>query len=215
MGDIYLAEQSSPTTPASGNGILWADSTSPQMFTKDDAGRVWGQSFNAAVAAQGAGFSSDTYVTNSDILIPSFGFQTKTGFTWRISASKTAAGVATPAYAIRIGANRTTADTARLTLTGPAQTAVADIGTLIIMVTVRTVSATGVIQGTAWWEHRGTAASTTVGGVGFANDATGHVEGSSAGFDDSALGGSYIGLSIDGGASAAWTLTQCRVEALW
>lgn len=215
MGDVYLSEQSKPNTPASGNGILWADSTSPQMFTLDDAGRVWGRSHNAAVTAQGAGFATDTYVTNSDILIPSFGLQVKTILTWTLSASKTAAGTATPAYAIRIGANRTTGDTAHLTLTGPAQTAVADIGTLTIMVTVRTVAASGVIQGTAWWSHRGTAANTTTGGVGFANDATGHVEGTSAGFDNSALGSSYIGLSIDGGTSAAWTITQVHAEAAW
>lgn len=214
MGRVRAAEQSAPSTPSSGYGTIWPDGTSPQWFTKDDAGRVWGQSFNAAVASQGAGFSSDTYVTNSDILIPSFGFQAKTGFTWRVSASKTAAGAATPIYSIRIGSNRTTADTARLQLTGPAQTAVADIGTLFIMVTVRTVAASGVIQGTAWWAHRGTAASSTIG-TGFANDGTGHVEGTSAGFDNSALGGSYVGLSIDGGASAAWTLTQVRAEALW
>ena len=215
MGDIYLAEQAQPSTPAAGNGLIWADSTSPQFYSRDDAGRVWGRSHNAAVAAQGAGFAADTYVTNSDILIPSFSMQARTFVQWKISASKTAAGVATPAYAIRIGTARTTADTARLTLTGPAQTAVADIGTLYIMLTVRTVAAAGVIQGTAWWVHRGTAASTTVGGTGFANDSTGHVEGTSAGFDNSALGGSYVGLSINGGAAAAWTLTQVRAEADW
>lgn len=215
MGRARFAEQSKPSTPSSGYGVAWPDSTSPQWFTLDDAGRVWGRSHNAAIAAQGAGFSSDTYVTNSDILIPSFGFQAKTVFHWMISASKSAAGTATPVYSLRIGTNRSTADTARLQLTGPAQTAIADIGTLHILVTVRTVAASGVIQGTAWWDHRGTAASTTVGGVGFANDGTGHVEGTSAGFDNSALGASYIGLSIDGGASAAWTLTQVFAEAIW
>ena len=215
MAKQTISEQSYPSTPSSGYGSIWPDSTAPQWFTKDDAGRAWGRSFNAAVASQGAGFATDTYVTNSDILIPSFGLQAKTSITWRLSASKTAAGTATPVYNIRIGAARTTADTARLTLTGPAQTAVADIGTLYITVTVRTVAASGVIQGTAWWVHRGTAASTTVSGVGFANDTTGHVEGTSAGFDNSALGGSYVGLSIDGGASAAWTLTQVRAEVDW
>ncbi len=83
------------------------------------------------------------------------------------------------------------------------------------MLTVRTVAAAGVIQGTAYWTHRGTAASTTVSGVGFANDVTGHVEGTSAGFDNSALGGSYVGLSMDGGASAAWTVTQAVARADW
>ncbi len=208
MARLRLAEQSKPGTPAAGYSTTWPDSTSPQWFTIDDAGRVWGRSFNAATAAQGAGFSSDTYVTNSDILIPSFGFQAKTVFVWTVSASKTAASTATPVYSIRIGANRTTGDTARLAITGPAQTAAADVGELTILVTVRSVGASGVIQGSTFWRHNGAA-------VGFCNNDAGAVEATSSGFDNSALGGQYIGLSINGGASAAWTLTQVRAEADW
>lgn len=215
MARARFVEQNVPATPASGFGVIWPDASSPQWFTKDDAGRSWGRSHVASIAAQGAGFATDTYVTGSGILVPSFSVQAQTTIVWSLSASKTAAGVATPIYSVRIGTARTTADTARLTLTGPAQTAVADIGTLTVWVTVRSVGASGVIQGTAWWSHRGTAANTTTGGVGFANDATGHVEGTSAGFDNSALSGSYFGLSIDGGASAAWTVTQVRAEANW
>jgi hypothetical protein len=208
MADICLAEQTKPSTPASGNGVMWPDSTSPQWFTIDDAGRVWGRSFNAAVAAQGAGFATDTYVTNSDILIPSFGLQAKTLIRWTISASKTAAGVATPIYSVRIGSARTTADTARLAITGPAQTAAADSAVIQILLAVRTVAATGVIQGTVSMDHN-------LAATGFATDASSIVVGTSAGFDNSALGGSYIGLSIDGGASAAWTITQVTAEAAW
>ena len=191
------------------------DSTAKILCLKDDTGRVSGYSFNSAVAAQGAGFAVDTYLTNSDILIPSFGVQAKTQFLWTLSASKSGAGTAQPVYSIRIGALRTVVDTARLTLTGPAQTAIADIGTLCIMCTVRSVGGAGVIQGTAYWTHRGTAANTTTSGTGFANDSTGHVEGSGAGFDNQNLGGSYIGLSINGGTSASWTVTQAQAEAVW
>lgn len=215
MGKIFLAEESVPSTPSSGNGRIFIDSVASILCHKDDAGIVHGWSGNAAIAAQGAGFASDTYVTNSGILIPSFGLQAKTRLQWRLSASKTGAGVAQPAYAIRFGANQSTADTARLTLTGPAQTAIADIGTLNIIVTVRSIGAAGVIQGTAWWEHRGTAANTTTSGTGFANDTTGHVEGTSAGFDMTALAGQFVGLSINGGGSASWTVTQAWADADW
>lgn len=187
---------------------MWADSTSPQWFSCDDAGRYWGRSHNAAIAAQGAGFSADTYVTNSDILVPSFGVQAKTVIRWLISASKTAAGVATPIYTVRIGANRTTADASRLAITGPAQTAAADVGLLELILTVRSVGASGVIQGSTFWRHN-------LAATGFANNDAGGVEATSAGFDNSALEGQYIGLSINGGASAAWTLTQVQVEAIW
>jgi hypothetical protein len=215
MADILLDEQSAPTTPASGKVVIYPDSIASILCVKDDTGKVYARSTNAAIAAQGAGFATDTYLTNSDLLIPSFGLQAKTAFLWMISASKTGAGTATPIYNIRIGSNRTTADTARLTLTGPAQTAIADIGTLYILVTVRSIGGSGVIQGTAYWAHRGTAANTTTSGTGFANDSTGHVEGTSAGFDNSALGGNYIGISINGGTSASWTLTQVVSEVDW
>lgn len=208
MADLYLAEQSKPTTPASGNGVIWPCSTASLPFYTDDAGRHWGRSHNASVAAQGAGFSSDTYVTNSDILIPSFGFQTKTVFRWTINAEKTAAGTAQPVYSLRIGSARTTADTARLQITGPAQTAAVDDGIMTIMATVRTVSASGVIAGVSYWIH---SAAVT----GFCDNDAGVIDAVSAGFDNSALGGNYIGLSINGGASASWTLNQCLAEAVW
>lgn len=215
MADVLLDTQSEPADPSAGQAVLWVDSTTGILCCKDSSGIVSARSENGSIAAQGAGFASDTYLTDSDILIPGFGFQVRTMFKWVVSASKTAASTATPAYNIRIGSNRTTGDTARLTLTGPAQTAVADIGSLTIIAIVRSVGGAGVIQGTAWWDHRGTAANTTTSGTGFANDSTGHVEGTSAGFDNSALGGQYIGLSINGGLASSWTVTQVQVEAKW
>lgn len=214
MADLLIAEQSNPSAPASGNGIVFIDSTASTLAFKDDAGRVWSWTQNAAVTNQTVN-AADTYLTNSDLVIPSWSVQAKTILRWRVSASKTGAGVATPIYSIRIGAARTTSDTARLALTGPAQTAVADIGTLDIMLTVRNVGAAGVLQGTAFWTHRGTAANTTTSGTGFANDTTGHVEGTSSAFDNSALGGLFIGLSVNSGTAGVWTVTQTQVEAWW
>lgn len=217
MGSALFATESSVgmSTPAAGNARIFIDSQAKILSIKDEAGRIAGRYINSATAAQGAGFSSDTWVTNSDIIIPTYGFlQTKSQFLWKLSASKTGAGTAAPVYTIRTGSNRTTADTSRLALTGPAQTAIADIGTLMVMATIRSVGASGVLQGTAWWEHRGTAISSTIG-VGFANDGTGHIEGSSAGFDMTALSGLYVSLSINGGASAAWTVTQVQSQVDW
>lgn len=218
MSDILLDEQSVPATPSAGTGVVFVDSTVSLPSFKNDAGKsglMMGSSYNASIAAQTVN-AADTYLTDSDLLIPSFGLQARTSFLWMVSASKTAAGVATPIYNIRIGSLRTVAgDTARLILTGPAQTAIADIGTLYVMVTVRSVGAAGVLQGTAWWAHRGTAANTTTSGTGFANDSTGHVEGTAAGFDNSALGGQYIGLSVHSGTAGVWTVTQCQAEGMW
>lgn len=215
MSTLLLNESSSVSgSPASNKGRVILDA-SGIVLTEDDAGRFYGKSFNAAVAAQGAGFATDTYVTNSNILIPTIiSLQAKTHVIWQISASKSAASTATPIYSIRLGAAGAIGDTAILALTAPAQTAIADIGTLNVMVTLRNIGASGVLQGTAWWNHRGTVASST-GGTGFANDGTGHVEASSSTFDTTGKGGQFIGLSINGGTSAAWTLTQCIGEATW
>jgi hypothetical protein len=216
MARIILAEETTPSTPSSGSGTIFVDSTTSRLSFVDDSGRKYvvtgGGLTNASVANLTVN-AADTYVTDSDLLIPAFGVQARTRFVWQISASKTGASTATPIYNIRIGSARSISDTARLILTGPAQTAVADIGTLTIMVTVRTIGAAGVIQGTAFWAHRGTAANTTTSGTGFANDSTGHVEGTSAGFDNSALGGNYIGISLNSGTAGVWTVTQVHATA--
>lgn len=217
MAEVLLDEQSVPATPSSGTGLYFIDSTVSLPAFKNDAGRsmlLQGASMNASIANQTVN-AADTYLTDSDLLIPSFGVQVRSQFLWMVSASKTAAGTAQPVYSIRIGANRTTGDTARLALTGPAQTAIADIGTLYVLAVVRSVGGSGVIQGTAWWAHRGTAANTTTSGTGFANDTTGHVEATSAGFDNSALGGQYIGLSVNSGGSGVWTVTLVSAEGMW
>lgn len=209
MSSILLtgldASAGTAVTPVAGKGRIFFDADSKQPCHKDDNGRYWGRGHRCASAAQGAGFSSDTYVTDSGLIVPSFGLQVGSRLVWNISASKTAAGTATPVYTIRIGANQTTADTSRLAITGPAQTAAADVGLLTIMVTVRIVSSVGVIQGSTFWRHNGAA-------TGFTNNDAGGVEGTSATFDNSALGGQYVGLSINGGASASWTITQVQGE---
>lgn len=214
MAEFLFDVQSAPATPAAGQVIVWPDSTAKGYAFKNEAGRagmlsaLQGVTFNGSIAAVGPGFAADTYLTDSDLLIPSFGLQVRTKFKWLLSFSKTAAGTATPVYSLRIGANRTTADTARLQITGPAQTAAADVGVVTIIAIVRSVGAAGVLQGSCNFDHNGAA-------VGFADNNAGAVEATGAGFDNSALAGQYVGLSINGGASAAWTLTQVQAEAMW
>lgn len=198
MAEILLDEQSAPAAPAAGQLIAWPDSGSSVWAQRNDAGRYQGDDARAAVANQ-TPFATDLYVTSSGLILPSFSMQAGMVFEWKLAASKTAAGVAAPVYQVRIGAAQTTADTSRLSMTGPAQTAVVDEGILTILVTCRNVGAAGVLQGIASWQHEAAVAA----GFGEAVQAT------SAGFDNSALGGLFVGLSINGGASAAWTVTQC------
>src|SRR5437899_1929246 len=110
MGKLSLDNQTTPTTPAAGRGTAFYDSTTKLFTLKDDGGVHHGLlSRNASIASQGAGFAADTYLTNSDLLIPSFGIEQKMVFRWVIIGAKTAAGTATPIYTFRLGVNRTTA----------------------------------------------------------------------------------------------------------
>lgn len=210
MSDFHVDEEtgSSAGTPLSGAQAIFVDSQGKILCTKDNSGKYRGRSNNASTAAQGAGFATDTYLTGSNVIIPSFSVQAGSKIRWRVSASKTAAGTATPIFQVRIGGAATTADTSRLTLTMAAGTAATDVGVFEILLTVRSVSATGVIQGTVSILHNGAA-------VGFVTSDGGVVEATSATFDNTALGGQNIGLSLNGGASASWTVTLVHVEADW
>lgn len=158
---------------------------------------------NYSTASQGPGFAADTYVTGSSLQIPTGGMVAGMRFVWQISGAKTGAGTATAVYNVRIGANQTTADTSRLAISGlTAQTAVTDAGVLTIVVVVRSVSATGVIAGACGW------AASRGGAAGFGGG--NHLVSST--FDNSNLAGQFIGISINGGISAAWTVHHVYAE---
>ncbi|MDI6788510.1 MAG: hypothetical protein QME51_09080, partial [Planctomycetota bacterium] len=163
--------------------------------------------YNQSVASQ-AGFATDTYLTGSSIAIPSGSLKVGTRYYLVFDVSKTAAGTATPIIYVRFGINGTTADAARLTFTFLAGTAVADIGRFTVYVTFRTVGASTVMQGSAQCTHR---LSTT----GLQNQPGTTLQVTSADFD-STVANSIIGVSVNGGASAAWTvqLVQAKLENL-
>ena len=200
MGKLLIDEEGFPSTPAAGKMRAWPDSSNSQWVQRNDAGIFLGDQ-SAAKIAQIASHSADTYYQG--LQLPSFSMQAGMVFEWYFPVTKTA-GTATPIYQIRIGANQSVADTSRLTITGPAQTAVADTGFIRVMVTCRNVGAAGVLAGMVWLQHN-------LAATGFANTPAGFslVQGVSAGFDNSALQGQFIGLSVNPGASGAWVVEQC------
>lgn len=159
---------------------------------------------NQSVAAQGPGFASDTYLTGSGITIPSDSLNTGTRYHLIFDVSKTAAGTATPIITIRFGTAGSTADTARLTFTFLAQTAVADIGTFEIWLTFRTVGASAIIQGTAQVRHR-------LSVTGLQNLVSTTLQVTSASFN-SGIANSIVGASVNGGTNAAWTVQLVQAE---
>jgi hypothetical protein len=154
---------------------------------------------------QGPGFASDTYVTGSSMNIGGR-LQVGSFIRWNIRATKTAAGTATPILVIRFGTAGAVGDTARVTLTGAAQTAAADTAWFEIVAVVTTAGAAGVMRGI--WAIKHDLAIT-----GFAPTGMPVLVGTSATFDMT-IANSIIGLSINGGTSAAWTLQMVVVDAV-
>lgn len=161
---------------------------------------------NASVANQGPGFAADTYLVGSSCAIPAGRLQAKAMYRCLFNVTKTAAGVATPIINLRIGTAGTTADASRGVLTFSAQTAVADEGVFDLEATFRTVGAgtAAVVQSLAQLRHR---LSVTGLGVGVSEP-----EVATSGGFDSTVANLIVGLSVNGGASAAWTVNLVQAE---
>jgi hypothetical protein len=155
--------------------------------------------FNSSTASQGAGFASDTYLTGSNILLPTSRPIVGTQYKMFFQVTKTGAGTATPIISLRYGTTASTSDTALCTFTFAAGTAAAD---------------------TAWWEvfglfrSVGSGTSAVIAGIssvttnlattGFSN-AVKNVQTTSSGFN-STTASTYLGVSVNGGTSASWTV---------
>lgn len=162
--------------------------------------------FNQSVASQGAGFATDTYLAGSSIAIPSTALKAGSRYHLIFNASKTAAGTATPILNIRFGTGGVVGDASKCAITFTAQTAAADTGSFEVWATFRTVGSgtSAVLQCVGQRRH---GASTT--GFGTLVGETKAV--TSAGFS-SAVANSIIGTSVNGGTSAAWTVTLVQAE---
>jgi hypothetical protein len=164
--------------------------------------------FNQSLASQGPGFASDTYLTGSGIAVPQGALRAGTRYRVRLDVRKTAAGTASPVFTLRFGTAGGLADAALGTLTFPAQTAVADDGQFDVDVTFRSTGTgtAAVVQIVGSMIH-------SLASTGLANSPGAVRRATSAGFN-SEQAGAVIGLSVNGGTLAAWTvsLVQARLE---
>jgi hypothetical protein len=206
--DIYTlrrmvtTEQMGGDVTASGKALLTAASASAQRTALGLAGA--GVAFNQSTSAQGPGFASDTYVSGSGVAVPSGSLKVGTRYVCQFDLGKTAAGVAQPVITIRFGTAGTTADASLGTLTLPAQTAAADDGRLVLTVTFRAVGSgtSAVIQAVASLTHG-------LSATGLSTAASPVARLTSAGFN-STLANAVMGISVNAGASSAWTVTQAQ-----
>ena len=212
MADQKITEFNEETLPTQDDIFILVDSPAAGAVTKKvtlaTLKKILFGVQNQSVAAQGPGFSSDTYLVGSAIAIPNGALKAGTRYHCVFNVTKTAAGVATPIINIRIGTAGSTADASRGTLTFTAQTAVADEGLFELWATFRTVGSgtSAVLQTLVIRPHR-----LSVTGLGGANAVSEPEIATSGGFD-STVANSIIGVSVNGGASAAWTVQLVQAE---
>lgn len=184
------------TSSTSTDGYL----TSTNWNTFNNKSRL---QYNNSTGSQSITANTVTYLTGSAITTENI--KAGTVVTWDISVTKTAAGTAAPAWTVRFGTNSSTADTTILTFTGAAQTAAVDTGMITIQCTFRTVGSgtSAVLVGHYRLVHQldSTGLSTGNGGA-FAT---------SAGFN-STTASAFLGVTVNSGASAAWTVNQVNVK---
>jgi hypothetical protein len=159
--------------------------------------------YNASTAAQGPGFAADTYLIGSFILFPTTP-KVGTKYKLRFDVAKTAAGTATPIVQVRVGTAGSTADTSRNSFTFSAGTAAVDNGCFEVVVVFRAVGSgtSAVLQG------RCSLTSQPTTGI---SSLIKNVQTTSGGFD-STVAGLGIGVSVNGGTSAAWTVQLVEAE---
>jgi hypothetical protein len=165
--------------------------------------------YSVSTATQGPGFASDTYVAGSGIAIPNGKLKVGTIYRCRFRASKTAAGTAAPTVSVRIGTAGTIADAQRSTLgTFNVQTAAVDTASFDIYAHFRSVGSgtSAVLETVCCLFH-------ALPSTGFANTNSPIIEGTGSGFD-STVSSSIIGVSVNGGASAAWTIQSVQAELI-
>lgn len=207
MADSKISALPAVTTPDGTDEFAVNDGGVSKKMTLAQIDAYVGPLRQATTGAQGPGFAADTYVTDSRIVLPQTRIKAGSFYRCRIVITKTAAGTATPVFNVRTGTAGTTADTARLTYTSVAQTAVVDTGFLEVMATFRAVGASAVLASWLRFDH-------DLASTGFANATRGFQGQAVSGTFDSTTASMGIGVSMNGGTSAAWTVQQCTVELL-
>jgi len=163
---------------------------------------------NVVVASTGfagpvTGYAADTYLAGSAIAIPVTRLVAgQSQVSWRFGVSKTGAGTAAPTMILRYGTAGAVADAAVVTFTFGAQTAAVDRGVVEVIARFSVIGALAILDAEALLTHQ---LATT--GLNVTTTGKEELAVSSSAFD-STVAASILGLSINGGTSAAWTITS-------
>lgn len=197
---------SSIPTPAAGVSSIFVDVPDREIKVKDETGYVRSYINNFSTTSQAPAATTRTYITGSKITVPTNKLQIGTMFRWTFDVTKTAAGTATSTIDIAVGTAGTTADTARVSFTKPAGTAVIDNGRIVIECICRgPLSASGIFAGHFHMTHN-------LAATGHAVIPCVDVTTISSGFDVT-VANLFVGLCITTGASDAITIQSVLTEA--
>lgn len=161
---------------------------------------------NQSTAAQSPAAATLTYLTGSNISVPSGKLRIGTRFQWRIDMTKSAAGVAARTFHIRLGTAGTTADAAIITVTSALGTAVIDQAFATLDLTIRGPLSASCLARACWRMDHELAAT------GFMTVKTEVVPVTSGTFD-ATVANLIMGLSVTTGAAEVITFEQIAVES--
>lgn len=207
LGDILTYSTVPARLPVGANGtVLTADSNKP-------TGNKWVPpvltSFSTSTVS--AGYATDTYLAGSAIAMPDDGPIAGTLYHLVFDMVKTATGTAAFVVTLRYGTLGTTADASLIAFSFTAGSAAADSGTIELFALFRTVGTgtSAVVVGKAGLSHLLAATGlTSLGAAGW-----GQITTVSSGFN-SAVAGSIMGVSVNGGTSFSGTNTITQAYAL-
>jgi hypothetical protein len=210
MADTKISGLPAVTTPAGTTEIPVNEAGTNKKLTLAQINAYAEPVSAASVAAQTLG-TADTYVTGSGLTVVPSRLQAGSFYRCVIDLAKTAAGTAIAVATVRMGTLGTTGDAAICTLTFPsAQTAAVNNGTLRIYVNFRSVGAgtAAVVQAILNLELQTAAVGFISAGAAIGPP----VRATSAGFNSSTV--TKIGVSINAGASSAWTTQLVQTDLL-
>lgn len=159
--------------------------------------------------------ATDTYVTGSRLVLPAAtgrgALKIGSVATFKVQATKTAAGAVAPIFTVRYGTAGTTADTAIAVATGMAQTAVIDLGVWVVTCLLVTVGSGTTATARAMLELSHSAAQAA--GFGGPPLQSAGVPAVGSGFN-SQTASAGLGLSVNTGTSAAWTISSVTSQLM-
>lgn len=163
---------------------------------------------NGASATQ-TGFASDTYIDGSSVVVAPARLQAKTWYRLTCEVEKTAAGIAIAQIVVRMGTLGAIGDAAIQTLAfASAGTAAVDKGQITVLVNFNSVGSgtSAVIRSSLILLKQ----NSNTGFVSAGSVFMGPTTANSSGFASNAV--TRIGLSLNAGTSAAWTLANVQTE---